>query len=970
MGINFTEPWKLVFLLLGIYIVFLWMRSPKAFAPWQQKLFLALRLLLVLCLVLALAGFGLGIRHKQKSVVFVADLSASVADQKQAEADWIGKSMAALAPDTTAGVVSLGKKPMVEYPIGPATEYNDLQAVIDPNYTDLAAGLRLARSLLPDNRGKQIVLLSDGKQNREDALDLAKSLQRQGVRLDVLPLVSNPGPEALVKELKLPNRMLPGETFNLEAGLESTTATSGTLRLTVDNRILRQEQVQIAKGETRVVWGAQAEGPGMHTYKLELTADDDTRTENNLGVAVAQVAGPPKVLVAEGTEEDGRAIIEALRAVNVDADVALPPAVPKTLSGLTKYSAVILANVPASSLSGQTLDSLETYVKDLGRGLVMVGGEDSFGPGGYYKTPVEKALPVYMDIKKKGEIPSIGINMVIDKSGSMCHTINGVSKMDMAKEAAIRALDALEAKDRLGIVIFDTEYKWVVKTAPLKDKQDVQDKIGSIQPGGGTNMFPALEASYESLKDADVKVKHIILLSDGVSKYGGDYGGLLKKMDEANITLTTVAVGSDSDTGLLSNLARLGRGRYYYTDDISSIPSIFAKETFLATRTYMVQEPFTPAITGSSSMLPANHALPQLYGYVATTAKDSAEVILSSYRDDLVLARWQYGLGRTVAWTSDAKGRWAGDWVNWDSFPQFWGKVISWVLPQAADTGMVVSTSNQSGEGKINIEFPTERAQVHDILAKVVTPDGSTQELNIPTTGPGRNQAAFPMDRQGSYLIQVVQTSGDQTVRQATVSMVQSYSPEYQLLPDQRQFMQALADAGGGQVLQASDPASVGDLPVAAVWGQIPLAANLLFLAALLLLLDIAVRRFNLHLRWVSPLWQKAWGLVGGRTVQTEHGPGRLAKAMQAQKAARESFYRGRTVESKNIQVQSNDHVASNSRVQSAAGGQSGMVPQPKGSAEGKTAKSTPDKENQAVENFTAKLLERKRRSGKGEDRD
>lgn len=179
------------------------------------------------------------------------------------------------------------------------------------------------------------------------------------------------------------------------------------------------------------------------------------------------------------------------------------------------------------------------------------------------------------------------------------------------------------------MIVFDSDYKWVVKTAPVINKKWIQEQIGSIEPSGGTNIYPSLEAAYKALKEAKVKVKHIILLSDGVSKYGGNYDNLLKQMEGDNITLSVVAVGSDSDTSLLKYLAQERHGRYYYTDQIDNIPKIFAKETMMVTRSYFVQEPFTPIVTGSVSMLPATDGLPQLLGYVATTPKDTSEVILT-----------------------------------------------------------------------------------------------------------------------------------------------------------------------------------------------------------------------------------------------------------------------------------------------------------------------------------------------------
>ena len=892
MGISFSRPYYLLLFIFVAYFIYLWKTSPKAFTTQQQKAFLGLRLVLVALLVLSLAGLQFNFRHTEKSVVYVADRSASLQEKGKEISEWISKSLAALPATMRVGVVSLGKKPMVEYPVEPHPDFKGLQGVIDPNYTDLATGLRLARSLMPEELSKHIVLLTDGKQNRGNALEQVKLLNQQGIRIDVLPLAPSSGPEVLVKTVELPSRLSEGEFFDLKATLESTVSTSGTVRIMVDNKVLQEEELEIGKGTSHLVWGLSAEKAGLHTYKVEVISTKDTRKENNIGQAITQVQGVPRILVVEGTPGDSKALGTALTSVNLQVKTVEPAAMPKSLTGLAQYSSVVLVNVPATDLQDATLQALENFVRDLGRGLVMVGGENSYGPGGYYQTPVEKELPVNMEITGKEELPSVGLNLIIDKSGSMCHTQNNVTKMDMAKEAAIRATEILDAKDQLGVITFDSEYKWVVNTAPLINKQWVQEQIGSIEPSGGTNMYPSLEAAYQALKNTKVKVKHIILLSDGVSEYGGDYENLLKQMEADNITLSVVAVGSDSDTSLLKYLAQEGHGRYYFTNQIDNIPKIFAKETMMVTRSYFVQEPFTPIVTGSASMLPATGELPQLLGYVATTPKDTAEVILTSHEGDPVLARWHYGLGRTVAWTSDVKGRWAEPWLNWSAFPQFWGKVISWTLPEENSNGLNVTTTRDGGLGRISVDTSVEHRQAADIQAKVIAPDGSSSDLILPSASPGQYQADFPMEQPGAYMIQVVKKEGDQVVEQQTVGLVQSYSPEFLLQADQLKFIKQLAAAGGGQVLDPAQFDGVGKLRAPEAVGKIPLWPKFLMFAVILLPIDIAARRFNWNLKWTSALGQRLGSLRQANSGRVEHGQESLIQSIKERKAGRDQLYK------------------------------------------------------------------------------
>ncbi|GAB6155424.1 VWA domain-containing protein [Desulfosporosinus burensis] len=892
MGISFSQPLYLLLFCLVVYFVYLWKTSTKAFTTQQQKAFLGVRLVLVTLLVLSLAGVQFNFRHKEKSVVYVADRSASIQEKSKEISEWISKSLATLPATMGAGIVSLGKKPMVEYPVEPHPDFKGLQGVIDPNYTDLATGLRLARSIMPEELGKHIVVLTDGKQNRGNALEQAKLLNQQGIRIDILPITPASGPEVLVKTVDLPSRLNEGEFFDLKATLESSISTSGTVRIMVGNKVLREEDIEIGKGTSRLVWGLSAEKAGLHTYKVEVISGKDTRKENNLGQAITQVEGVPRVLIVEGKPGDSKVLGTALASVNFQVETVEPSSMPKTLTGLAQYSAVVLVNVPATDMQDSTMQALENFVRDLGRGLVMVGGENSYGPGGYFKTLVEKALPVNMEITGKAELPSVGLNLIIDKSGSMCHTQNNITKMDMAKQAALLTTEILDEKDQLGVITFDSEYKWVVRTAPLIDKKSVQEQIGSIEPSGGTNMYPSLEEAYKALKEAKVKVKHIILLSDGVSKYGGDYENLLKQMAADNITLSVVAIGSDSDTSLLRYLAQEGHGRYYFTDQIDNVPKIFAKETMMVTRSYFVQEPFTPIVTGSTSMLPALEGLPPLLGYVATTPKDTAEVILASHEGDPVLARWHYGLGRTVAWTSDVKGRWAEHWVAWSAFPQFWGKVISWTLPEEQGNGLNVIATRDGGLGRIRVDMPLEgRNKAADIQATVIAPKGSSSDLILPAISPGQYQVEFPMEQPGTYIIQVVEKEGDKVVHQQTAGLVQSYSPEFLLQADQRKFIEQLATAGGGQVLDSAQFDGVGKLIVPEAKGKIPLWPKFLMVAVLLLPIDIASRRFNWNLRWVSVLGQRLGSLKRANSDPVEHGQESLIQSIKERKASREQLY-------------------------------------------------------------------------------
>jgi len=311
-----------------------------------------------------------------------------------------------------------------------------------------------------------------------------------------------------------------------------------------------------------------------------------------------------------------------------------------------------------------------------GNGLLVSGGNNSYGLGGYKDTLLEAMLPVNMEAKSKEENPNLGLLLVIDKSGSMSDGQYGMTKLELAKEAAIRTTDNLGVKDSLGIIAFDHKTKWVVEPTKVEDKKYLQNQIATIVPGGGTSILPSLEAAIDRLAKEDVALKHIILLTDGQAERTG-YEPALSRLIREEITLSTVAIGTGADKQLLKYLALEGGGRYYATDVFTDIPSIFTKEAHIAGKKYLNEVTFFPKAITRNPILGGIDALPELEGYVATSMKELGGSILTGPDDDPILATWQYGLGRTMAWTGDMRGFFTSQWLGWKDNQQFWINSLS-----------------------------------------------------------------------------------------------------------------------------------------------------------------------------------------------------------------------------------------------------------------------------------------------------
>ncbi|HEU4964597.1 MAG TPA: VWA domain-containing protein [Bacilli bacterium] len=879
MGIDFAHPWWLLALLPAAYAIYWWYKDERRLQGARKKSVAVLRSLLFLLLVLAVAGaqFKAPLAHQQ--AIFVVDESKSVADDKQAVA-WLQDAIRDKRPEDGYAILGLGEKPAVEYPMSTDNSPNlEFGLVQNPNFTNLAGGLRLAEGLAEPGYNPRVILLSDGEQNIGDAAREAAYLKDRGVRVDVVKLTRHSGSEVLIDSATVPSTLYQGETFNLDAVLQSTVATAAQLRVYEDNELVSTTPVDLKKGETRLALPLEAKDAGFHRYRVEVQAGQDTLSANNTAYAYGEVSGRPTALIVEGQTGEAKWLTQALNASGFPYEVRTPGTMPGQLEDLRRYAVIVLANASGTDVPEQTQQAVESAVRDFGIGLMMTGGDNSFGLGGYFNTPIEKALPVYMDIRNQEKIPSLGLLLVIDRSGSMSG-----DKIELAKEAARRSTKMLSPQDTLGVLAFDSAPWWVIEPTQVSDPEAMQEQISGIRAEGGTNIFPAVSDAFDRLKDVKTKRKHIILLTDGQSP-NGDYEGLTELMRKEGITMSTVAVGNDADTALLQRLADLAKGRFYQTTDSQNVPQIFSKETALAGKTYIEDNPFTPAIGQAKEMLPLfEQGLPAINAQIATTAKETADTVLANPSGEPLLVRWQYGLGRAVAWTSDAKGVWSNQWAAWERSAAFWNQLMTWLLPQYRTTSLDLSANTAAGQGSLEVNLKQPLASGAVLKAEVIGSDLSREEVPLLLKAPGQYTGNFAAAKPGTYMISVQEQQGGQAVRAASTGLAVPYSPEYALAQNGDATLQAIAQAGGGVVLDDTEAAFADNLP--AKWQSRDISLLLLLLAAILWPLDIALRRVRIPFDRLQAWWQARRKRAGQSTASTASAGtsvrGLKKKALQA----------------------------------------------------------------------------------------
>lgn len=855
--LSFIYP-EMLWLLLGLAaIIALAVLTPRRLESWRFWTSLGLRTALTLALIFAAAGAQLVLPVRQMTTVFLLDGSDSLAPSARAQAEtFIQEALQGMPRDDQAAIVVFGGNALVERAPSPERRLGRVTSVPVATRTNIADAIQLGLALLPADSQKRLVLLSDGGENSGQALEAARIAVARNVPIDFVDLgITTNDSEALVASLEAPATVRDGQSATLRAVVESNVAQDAVVRLISDDGVLEERSVALTEGPNTLEFSVIADGSGFQRYRVQVQPERDGRAQNNEAAALLQVQGPPRVLVVAEDRADAAPLVSALSATNVIAEELSPGAMPSDLAGLSAYEAIVLVNVPARAVPVSTMAALPGYVRDLGKGLLMIGGDESFGVGGYGRTPVEEALPVYMDVRNREERPDLALVFVIDKSGSMdaCHCASpdrgsaqigsvGTRKVDIAKEAVAQASALLSSRDHIGVVSFDSRAFQTLPATQGASVGGVIDAMADVEPRGSTNVRAGLLEAQEMLNNVDARIKHMVLLTDGWGS-GGDNADLAAELREQGITLTVVAAGSGS-ADFLERLAIAGGGRYYPAQDMAEVPQIFVQETITTVGNYIVERPFIPVAYGDNPILSGLGGLPTLYGFNGSTLKESARLVLGTDDEQPLLATWQYGLGRSAAWLSDTKAQWAADWVGWEAFPRFSGQLVSAVLPVRGGSETSAEVTVAGGETTIRLNTGDGQENLN-VVATVIGGDGSRREVPLTQVGPNTYQGRAPSPAPGTYLVQIGGAQDDRVVVQETAGMVVPYSSEYRSNQANPALLSELAGLTGGAALSAATEAFA---PTdRSVMRAQEIGLPLLLLALLLLPLDIALRRLMLR---------------------------------------------------------------------------------------------------------------------------
>jgi len=650
----------------------------------------------------------------------------------------------------------------------------------------------------------------------------------------------------------VPDDIKVGQPYEVTAEVWSTEKQTVTLALQQDefpNPLEPQKTLELREGKNLIKFKSDAKHAGATTYRLRLAKfERDTESANNAAVITAPVKGRPSVLYVEGgtLREPGSAgyLQRALEHENIDVTVRGPQGIPGSAKELEKYDLVLVSDVPAHLVGATQMEALDAYVAGMGGGLIMAGGEDSFGSGGYESTKIEQMMPVRFDSEKIKDQPDIALVLVIDRSGSM----QG-QKLEAAKESARVTAEVLSPQDYIAVVAFDSESTILVKPTHASNRMRISNDIAKLTAGGGTNIYPGLKDAFEILQNINAKVKHVILMTDGEAPTDG-LVELVGDMRASRITVSCVGV-QGADRNMLQMISEAGEGRLYMVEDIGALPKIFMKETQEAQKSQLVEDIIKVRIAKQVEAIEGTGVenAPPLHGYVSTKPKPTSETILISDLGEPILARWRYGAGTSVAWTSDVKNRWSVDWIRWGGYPKFWAQVVRSSMRRKAYESYDLFAKVADGRALVTVDaVDTGDKFVNELDTSLEVIDPATnktiQTLPMGQTAAGRYTADFKIQKYGSYLLKAVHKRNGKTVAESLGSVALSYPLEYLRTTPDLEPLQHAAQVSDGH--DQATPAQIWDTNGESVRYSQDLWPFVLLGVLVLFLLDLYAKRVRL----------------------------------------------------------------------------------------------------------------------------
>lgn len=901
MAITFSEPVWLLLIALAIPLAWLGLRWFRSMSRMRAISAVVVRSALIALVAMMLAGAASIQRTDRLAVIAVIDVSGSV--QRFADfgtddtgrrippaeviRDWLEIAAADRGPDDLFGAVLFdGDSLAVATPSRPGVNQRDdgprdrriSDIPLDLSFvegTNIADAIRFASALFPPNARKRLLLISDGNATTGDALAAAGEIMmaagsgdRSNIPIDALPITYNVQNETMIEFVDAPPQATRESLVTVRVGLYSTRPTTGTIRLLREGVEIdingeapgAGRRVSLREGRQVIAMDVRTPPETVHRFRAVFEPDEeDAVVQNNSGEAFTITPGKGRILIVDGVSGGGDglgAILpRALARNGLDVETIPSGAMPADLLSMQEYDLIMLNNVPAEEIPRNGQSILASYVRDMGGGLVMIGGPNSFGAGGWNGGEVEETLPVEMDLPEDLIVPSAAIVLVLDSSGSMNNRVLGGmrTQQEIANEAAALAIQTLDPQDLIGVIEFDSSHRIVVPLGPNENPGATAERVRAISSDGGTNMYPALAEAGAMLRNVEAQVKLVIVLTDGQSAGDPEFGqSIAARLSSEGVKISTIAVGDAADTVTLEAIAEAGKGQYYQVVDPNLLPQVFIREVRVVRKPMIREAPFQPRLTGAASPITSGlpPTLPALDGLVLTQPRPEAIAIdaIVAPTGEPVLSHWNVGLGQAAAWTSDV-GIWASSWIDTPFFDTLWTQLARTISRPATSQQYDVVTEARDGSLHIRLDAADDAGDPLDLLTvpgSIYTPRGEKREITLTQTGPGVYEADVPINETGAYITALTPRLGNRRLPPVIAGAASATSPEFARLESNVGLLRQLAESTGGRALSWDAPQDAelfarADLPP--IRASAPLWPTLLIWTVALTLLDVGTRR-------------------------------------------------------------------------------------------------------------------------------
>lgn len=800
-------------------------------------------------------------RSDTLSLVYALDVSDSMGEKVSDQAlAWVMQSVARKPQKDEAGLVVFGRDAAVELPPRQSFPFEAINSRVARDGSNLATGLSLAAAILPEANQGRIVLISDGNETEGAATAQLDELKARGIPVDVLPIAFEYPKEVWLERLDLPRVVKAGETYEASVLLQSIQPGAGKLKLHENGKPIFEQEVAFTAGRNRFRLPLPLRGPGYYEYvaSIETPAGSDGWAENNLAINDLFLRGEGKALVVtepRGDVRDWETMVAALKAAERIVEVRMAYEFPRDALSLLPFDLIVFPNVPADAFDAVQLQALRDAVYHQGTGFVMLGGPQSFGPGGYHRSAVEEALPVTMDVMQRKVMPKGALAIVL-------HTCEFAEGNTWAKRIAKEAVRVLGAQDEVGLLAYSwganaSGEQWIFPLTPAGEYEKLALLINRSEPGDMPSFQSIMQMALDGLKASDAATKHSIVISDGDPSPPTPQ--LVQAYVDAKVSVSMVAINphGGQDVSIMQSIAGATGGRYYFPQDPTQLPSIFIKEAKTLKRSMIQNRVFTPLVEFPSPVLKGIDALPPLRGFVLTTPKPRASTVLRAPPAegepagdvDPVLATWRFGLGTTAAWTSDLAPNWAVDWIEWEKYRAFVKQLATELSRVEKRSELHLQSFASGGQGVISVEDFAKSEGFLELAAKVAGPRGESVNVPLRQIAPRRYQANFPLWGKGRYQVMLAGSGsgadGNARNEQITGGFAVPYSPEYLRFRSNPLLLKEIAERTGGHILSASDLDFFPRQRTPRETSR-PVFDWFLFALAILLPLDVAVRRVQL----------------------------------------------------------------------------------------------------------------------------